>query len=44
MKISFFSRKSCSEMSEPDCSSCSANPVCAHPKELFQPIFWTDYY
>ena len=40
----FFSRKRCPEMSEPDCSSCSADPVCAHRKELFQPVFRTDYY
>jgi len=30
-------------MSEPDCSSCSADLICAYPKELFQPIVWTDY-
>ena len=23
---------------------CSAEPVCAHRKELFQPVFRTDYY
>ena len=23
---------------------CSADPVCAHRKELFQPVFRTDYY
>ena len=40
----FFSRKRCPEMSEPDCSSFSADPVCAHRKELFQPVFRTDYY
>ena len=40
----FFSRKRCPEMSDPDCSSCSADPVCAHRKELFQPVFRTDYW
>ena len=40
----FFSRKRCPEMSDPDCFSCSADPVCAHRKELFQPVFRTDYY
>ena len=40
----FFSRKRSPEMSEPDCSSFSADPVCAHRKELFQPVFRTDYY
>jgi hypothetical protein len=40
----FFSRKRCPEMSEPECSSCSADPICAHRKELFQPVFRTDYY
>jgi hypothetical protein len=40
----FFSRKRCPEMTEPDCSSCSADPVCAHRKELFQPVIRTDYY
>ena len=40
----FFSRKWCPEMTEPDCSSCSADPVCTHRKELFQPVIRTDYY
>lgn len=40
----FFSRKRCPEMTEPDCTSCSADPVCAHRKELFQPVFRTDHY
>jgi hypothetical protein len=40
----FFTRKRCPEMSEPDCSSCSADQVSAHRKELFQPVFRTDYY
>jgi hypothetical protein len=40
----FFSRKRCPEMIEPDCAACSADPVCAHRKELFQPVIRTDYY
>lgn len=40
----FFSRKRCPEMTEPDCASCNADPVCAHRKELFQPVIRTDYY
>jgi len=40
----FFSRKRCPEMSEPECSKCSADPVCAHRKELFQPVLRTDFY
>jgi hypothetical protein len=40
----FLSRRRCPEMTEPDCASCSADPVCAHHKELFQPVIRTDYY
>jgi hypothetical protein len=40
----FFARKRCPEMTEPDCFSCNADPVCAHRIELFQPVFRTDYY
>ena len=40
----FFSLKRCPKISEPGCSSCSADPVCAHRKELFQPVSRTDYY
>jgi hypothetical protein len=40
----FLSRRRCPEMTEPDCPSCSADPVCAHRKELFQPVIRTDYY
>lgn len=40
----FFSRKRCPEMSDPDCLNCSADPVCAHRKELFQPVIRTDFY
>lgn len=42
----FFSnaRKHCFEMSEPECQSCQVDPVCAHRKELFQPVMRTTYY
>ena len=40
----FFARKRCPEMTEPECSSCNADPACAHRKELFQPVIRTDYY
>ncbi|UCF62383.1 MAG: hypothetical protein JSV37_06705 [Anaerolineaceae bacterium] len=40
----FFARKRCPEMTEPDCASCNADPVCAHHTELFQPVIRTDYY
>lgn len=42
----FFSnaRKRCLEMSEPECRSCPVDPVCAHRKELFQPVIRTSFY
>ncbi len=40
----FFSRRRCPEITEPECSSCSADPVCARRKELFQPVIRTDFY
>jgi len=40
----FNSRKRCPEMTEPDCQQCQVDPVCAHDKDLFQPIFRTTYY
>jgi hypothetical protein len=40
----FDSRRFCPEMTEPDCAACNADPVCAHRKELFQPVLRTDYY
>jgi hypothetical protein len=38
------SRKHCPEMSEPECQFCLVDEVCAHRKELFQPVIRTDYY
>ena len=40
----FMSRKRCPEMTDPDCSSCGADPVCAHRKEYFQPVIRTSFY
>ena len=40
----FFSRERCPEMTPPDCGSCNADPVCAHRKEMFQPVIRTDFY
>jgi sugar/nucleoside kinase (ribokinase family) len=40
----FGARRRCPEMTEPDCPNCPVDPVCAHRKELFQPILRTTYY
>ncbi len=40
----FNSRKRCPEMTEPDCQHCQLDPVCAHDKELFQPVLRTTFY
>jgi sugar/nucleoside kinase (ribokinase family) len=40
----FNSRKRCPEMTEPRCELCPVDPVCAHRKELFQPIIRTTFY
>jgi ribokinase len=40
----FGARKRCPEMSEPECQLCQVDPVCAHRKELFQPVFRTTFY
>jgi sugar/nucleoside kinase (ribokinase family) len=37
-------RKRCPEMSEPECRFCQLDPVCAHRKELFQPVLRTSFY
>jgi hypothetical protein len=37
-------RKCCPEMSEPECRLCQLDPVCAHRKELFQPVLRTTFY
>jgi ribokinase len=40
----FGARKRCPEMSEPECQLCQVDPVCAHRKELFQPVLRTTFY
>jgi len=37
-------RKRCPEMTEPECQFCQLDPVCAHRKELFQPVLRTSFY
>jgi hypothetical protein len=37
-------RKRCPEMTEPQCRFCELDPVCAHRKELFQPVLRTSFY
>lgn len=39
-----YMRSHCPEMSEPICGECALNPVCAHRKELFQPVIRTTFY
>lgn len=40
----FFSRERCPEMTTPECARCSAETVCEQRKEMFQPVFRTDFY
>ncbi|MBI9046579.1 MAG: carbohydrate kinase family protein [Anaerolineaceae bacterium] len=40
----FNARKRCPEMSEPLCSECPLDAVCAHRKELFQAVMRTTFY
>lgn len=40
----FGARRRCPEMSEPECSLCAVDPVCAHRKDLFQPVLRTTFY
>lgn len=40
----FSARKRCPEMFEPECGLCQLDPVCAHRKELFQPVMRTSFY
>ncbi len=40
----FEMRSRCPEMTEPECRRCPADPVCAHRRELFQPVFRTAFY
>lgn len=40
----FNARTRCPEMTEPLCDLCEIDPVCAHRKELFQPVLRTTFY
>jgi ribokinase len=40
----FNARQRCPEMTEPVCERCQVDPVCAHRKDLFQPILRTSFY
>lgn len=40
----FQARKRCPEMTEPLCSQCVVDPVCAHRKSLFQPVRRSSFY
>ena len=40
----FGARKRCPEMTEPECNLCQIDLVCAHRKELFQPVLRTSFY
>ena len=40
----FNARHRCPEMTEPDCANCAIDAVCAHRKELFQPVIRTTFY
>jgi ribokinase len=37
-------RKTCPEMTEPECDSCQFDSVCTHRKEFFQPVLRTSFY
>jgi len=39
-----YMRSHCPEMTDPICAQCAADPVCAHRKELFQPVIRTTFY
>ena len=39
-----YNRKHCPEMTDPVCAECAFNRVCAHRKELFQPVIRTTFY
>jgi len=40
----FNARRRCPEMTEPECQLCQVDPVCAHRKDLFQPVLRTTFY
>jgi len=40
----FGARRRCPEMTDPECARCPVDAVCAHRKELFQPVIRTTFY
>ena len=40
----FQGRKRCPELASPMCDKCILDAVCAHRKELFQPVYRTSFY
>ena len=40
----FQARQRCPEMTPPECARCAVDAVCAHRKELFQPVRRTSFY
>jgi sugar/nucleoside kinase (ribokinase family) len=40
----FNARRRCPEMTEPECAQCAIDAMCAHRKELFQPVIRTTFY
>jgi len=40
----FQARQRCPEMTPPDCAHCAVDAVCAHRKDLFQPVRRTSFY
>jgi hypothetical protein len=40
----FGARKRCPEMKDPECQLCQLDQVCAHRKEMFQPVLRTSFY
>jgi sugar/nucleoside kinase (ribokinase family) len=40
----FQARQRCPEMSDPLCGACAVDPICAHRKDLFQPVRRTSFY
>ncbi len=40
----FNARTRCPEMTEPMCELCQIDPICAHRKDLFQPVLRTTFY
>ena len=39
-----YTRSHCPEITDPGCRECAVDPVCAHRKELFQPVIRTTFY